>query len=618
MVKHMERAHLSDDINGMGTIPEIYFKVAQKMRNAVFDLGNGELVTPSQNHSGRLNTANDNSIFNIAQDNYEARIVRTRYPHVHNVIGDRKNFSVLGDDSIKDYLLTRPMTVIEQADWGEAIQNSATEVGFDLNAMKCLRRSAYGEYLKILYMYGYLVPQLGRLMPFSSERVNTIENPIESMRGLISFYRTMVSRGSNHELMLRLVHHIWNIKRGLKKQFFKTRATFEKAKTSGAIVDKFVDYPFAVMWVPQSLGGIGELPFTLLGASKDAMIYLWTRKFPGLREAINKAAHHVSSSSDANRLIAQQILASGQMDKYLAWLKLRVYDNSQLLAAKEERARYRIPLGDLEISHAPQRRIQRTLAGSSKITSLAVARKEFQAAELIERGKSPAVIDYLGNMFSWLEDIDVDFEGDFPFAQTENVIVGRDESVARFERALGFSTVSSDQKSRMTAIFRLLNTNYFNAEAEIGYDTLMALFTRPDINYSVDLIASVAVRIGSSRDRAVIFANRFVTSFDSAVILEKGQKFSSGDEFGSSLDLSFSRLAQILDIPVWIYDSDVRYLSRQLCIMMLLTIPIWMDIKRPVLRTFGDVQSVILEKLMPKFNVKSQPYLQFHPLNTYY
>jgi len=476
----------------------------------------------------------------------------------------------------------------------------------------------YGEYLKILYMCGFLVPQLGRLMPFSSERVNTISDPVEVMRGLSSFYRTMVARGAKHELTILVMHHIWNIKRGLKQAFYKTRAMFERAKQEGRLKERYVDYPFAVMWVPQALGGVGELPWTLLGASKDAMIYLWARKFPRLLEVINHAAHYVQPSNDINRQLAKQIFESGQANAYQKWLKERVYENSRLKAAYDERKLYDIPLGDLGIEFAPERRIRRTLMGSSKITSLAVEKKTKLAEELLQRGKSPAVRDYVGEMFSWLGDIDVEFGEPLPAVQDGFVVVGRDESVSRFELAIGFSTVTNDQRSRMQEIFRLLNDKVFNAEAEIGYDTLMQLFTRPDIFPSPDRIASVAVRIGAAKDRAVLFANRFVSSFDSALIVERGQKFSSGDEFGNSLDLSYSRIANIIDIPLWIIDSDARYLVRQVCIMMLLTIPFWHDLRKPVLRTFGDVQEVILSKLLPRFTLKNQPYLEFFPLNTYY
>jgi hypothetical protein len=91
MVEAMNRQGMRDKIGDLGSIPEVYLKVAHKLRDAVFNLGDGTLVNPQQTHSGELNTANRNTFLNKAEDDYEERVIDERYPHVREVIGSALN-----------------------------------------------------------------------------------------------------------------------------------------------------------------------------------------------------------------------------------------------------------------------------------------------------------------------------------------------------------------------------------------------------------------------------------------------------------------------------------------------------------------------------------------------
>jgi hypothetical protein len=620
MVEAMNAKGLTENINGMGTIPEIYLKVAHKLRDAVFDLGNGELVNPQQTHSGELNTANRNTILNKSEDDYEERVINERYPDLREVIGPRDHRSVLGDDSIKDYQVSKMPTVEDHVAWGEAIQNAATECGFEINRFKTVRRTAYGEYLKVLYIYGHMIPQLGRLMPFSSERTNTLMDPIESMRGVVSFLRTLVARGAPHEFCLRYGHHLWNIRRGVRTAFFRSREARAEAFNSGKITEKFIDYPFAVYWTPQSLGGVGELPFTMMGASKDALIYVWGKEYPGMLDVINEAAHALDyGGQDINREIAKQIEASGEVKPYEDWLNENVLDNTRRLRMTQERDRFPgIQLGDMEYQFSARRRILQTLRGASKVNALSVQRKVRQSKQLAARLLEPVVTNYMQNLFGWMDSLNFSSGALAERIQDVAVVIGRDPSVERLELVFGFSTVGNDQRERISKLFKVMNDNRFNPEAEFGFDTLIQLFTRPDIYPVVERIASVAVRIGSEPLRAMRFAEQFVTSFDAAIMIDKGQQFSSGDELSMNLDLSFARLSELIDIPVWIGRSEVSYLARQVSVMKMLTTPINKPIRKVVVQTFGDAESEIMSKLNPRFHSPNRSYMLGIPVNSWY
>jgi hypothetical protein len=410
---------------------------------------------------------------------------------------------------------------------------------------------------------------------------------------------------------------MWNIRRGIRNAYFKSSEA--RSAVRGTSRNQFITIPFAAIWTPQSLGGIGELPTTIIGASKDAIIYIWASRL-GIYDQINDAAHALAyGRDDVNREIALALEASGQLDEYSRWLDTYVYKAGRNLRMKLERDRFPgIKLGDLDYEFSARRRIITTLKGSGKVNALAVRKKQIQASRLADQLIKPRVVDWLKVTFGWIDSLDFEFTTELPNIQPCTAVIGRDASLARFELALGFSTVSNDQRARLQKVFQKLSDNAFSVEAELGFDTLMALFTRPDVFPNVEKIASVAVRIGALPENAVSFAESFVSSFDSALIQDKGQKFSSGDEFGSTLDLSYSSILRVVDIPVWITDTDVHYLVRQLSIMLLLTTPINQPLRRLVVRTFGDSQEAVLHALEPRFNSPSLSFMNFIPVNTWY
>jgi hypothetical protein len=610
----LDKAGVTETIGALGTLSEVHWAVAKKLRDAVFDLGNGELVSPQQKHSGELNTANDNSILNISEDDYEERIMDERAPELRAALGNRLHRSVLGDDSIKNYRANRHITLELHQKWGEVSEAAAAECGFDLNRLKVVRRDTYGEYLKVLYSYGHVIPQLGRLMVFSSERVNVLLDPIETMRGLFSFFRTVIARGGDHWWCIRFLNHVWNIRRGVRRGFFKNTEQANKFKGP-----KFIDYPFAAIWTPQALGGVGELPHTIIGASKDALIYLWSQKYPGLYDLINDAAHVLDfNKSDPAKDIVQDIRKSGRLDKFEKWIKERVDDQSKHQRMNDERKRYpHIKLGDMDYEFMIPRRIQKTIEGTSKVNKLSIHIKQRQVSRMRNRYNIQRTKDYLDDVFGWLDDIIISSGDILPDKQSANVVSGLDPSVGRFERVLGFSTRSNDQRGRMTKLFNTLTDNTFSPIAEFSVDSLLSLFTRPDIYPSVEKIASVAIRIGANPDKAVSFANLFVQSFDSALILHRGQKFSSGDEFGSTLDLSYGNILRVIDLPEWVIDHDMAYLVRQVAIMSLLTTPFFQPLRKQIVKFSGD-DSTALSKLNPKFHSPNKHFMSAFPVNTWY
>jgi hypothetical protein len=589
--------------------------MSKKLGNSVFKLPNGrDLAAPDQTHSGELNTANNNSIINEAEDNFEERLITNAYPDLRALLGQRMNRGILGDDSIKDYRLTRKPTVQELILWGTAIKEGATRCGLVINDYKTVRRDTYGEYLKVLYMYGWVVPQGGRLMPFSSEKINNQLSPIEAMRGLFSFFRTIVARGGPHAWCVRYLHHVWNIRRGLRRNYFRNTESRIAAKEA----TRFEDYPFQTIWVPQALKGIGELWNTIVGASKDALIYLRAKEVPGLISALNDAAKAIDLSSEIVRNVAVAIEDSGLTHNFEEWLKDHTESPARHKAMKEERDKYPdLKLGDFDYEYVIHRRILRTLEGSSRVNQLTRKIRSSEAAAL-QRNKLRAKRDLLRPLFGWLDKIRIETLDPVSNVRKRTVTVGRDVSIGRIELALGFSARSADQRARIVKLFRGLGDNQFRPDAEFDTDTLFGLFTRPDIYPNVERIASVAVRIGARRDKAIAFANQFIHSMDSALLQSRGQKFSSGDEMGNTWNLSYSSIRKVVELPAWIVDSEVAYLIRQIGVMYFLTTPHHHELSRVRVQTFGDAESYIKAELTPTRFSHLRSYENNFPLNHYY
>ena len=253
------------------------------------------------------------------------------------------------------------------------------------------------------------------------------------------------------------------------------------------------------------------MPFTLLGASKDAVIYIWCKKpiGEGLLDVINDAAHVLDISGfQGPREAALSIESSGALDNLGKWVKSNLDDNSRRLAALEERKRFPfINLGDMEYDRWIRRRLVGTVEKTAKVNQLTVQMKLSRSSLMDKRRLVPRTKDYMKELFGWMDGFDFHFTKECEFRFSVPATVGRSPSVARFEQIFGFSTATNDQYSRMTKLFLSLNDNGFAVASEFTADTLISLFTRPDIYPHVERIASVAVRLGALDKNAQVFAN---------------------------------------------------------------------------------------------------------------
>jgi hypothetical protein len=366
------------------------------------------------------------------------------------------------------------------------------------------------------------------------------------------------------------------------------------------------------------MGGVGELPHTMIGASKDVMIYLWAKEMR-ITDTVNDAAHVLDfPKSDLTRQIANSIMASDQVDEFTAFSKKWMEDSARHLHAFNARRTGSVSVGDMHYEFVTERRVRRVLSQSSRVNEVALELKSGISLLLKARKSQPRVKDYLQTEFEWLGRFRFIREDPLPRKKDIPSVIGRHPSLERFELTLGFSTAANDQRKHTSKLFRMLNSPGFSITSEFDQDALMRLFTRPDVFLNRQKMVNAAVQLGAPSVNAQAFVEEFVKGFETAIVHGDGQRFSTGDEFGVTLDLTYRNLPHFVTIPPHITANEVLYLLRQVAVMYLLTTPIGAPLHHIRVEALGDAQEHFLDKFLKGSKRESPYYLASVPLNDWY
>jgi len=120
----------------------------------------------------------------------------------------------------------------------------------------------YYEYLKVMIICGYEIPRLSTLQLITSEKYTLNVTALEMIRSYSQLLTTYVDRGGSIDFACRLLCVTWCFKRIVVNR--KTKINYP--------------YPFFLLYSPICLGGVGRIPYSIYGASLDALIYLMSNK----------------------------------------------------------------------------------------------------------------------------------------------------------------------------------------------------------------------------------------------------------------------------------------------------------------------------------------------------
>jgi len=190
------------------------------------------------------------------------------------------NFAIF--DILNKHLLT--------ADYLKQLAQSSCQIsalsGFELNQYKVgLRRFRY-EYLKVEFIYGFHVP-LQHMQLFSTERPRVAAYPTEFLGSWRAKLASMVCRGFSSRLAVRVNYYSWALFRLLK---------FRKLTQENRIL-----LPMCYLFVPQRHGGGGSLPWTVIGASVDAMVVEYAKENPVFNDYVSRASYMITMGSTSSR-----------------------------------------------------------------------------------------------------------------------------------------------------------------------------------------------------------------------------------------------------------------------------------------------------------------------------
>jgi hypothetical protein len=132
------------------------------------------------------------------------------------------------------------------------------------------------EYLKKIFLFGHYIP-LGLLQLIAKERGDNLVEPRELFRGYKGLINTASGRGYNHNgFAMKLLHYSWALRRGFR--------CFEKASCG------FIYAPYALLWTPIKMGGIGAHWNAPLGANIDASLAVIAKMNNDYRVLVEEAA----------------------------------------------------------------------------------------------------------------------------------------------------------------------------------------------------------------------------------------------------------------------------------------------------------------------------------------
>jgi len=193
-----------------------------------------------------------------------------------------KNFKVLsnayqGDDAIKYIQIVdhKEYNLETHKHYIETKVKAAESNGLIMSAQKSSWMNTGAEYLKKEARFGYMLPLL-HMQPISAERQPAVMYPTDLFISIGSLYAAYVARGGCHDIMFRLLLYICNFRRGVKM----TRSF----NISG---HGYFYLPYVSIFTPIELGGGGQLPYTMMGANKDALIAYHAINDPDYMDLIN-------------------------------------------------------------------------------------------------------------------------------------------------------------------------------------------------------------------------------------------------------------------------------------------------------------------------------------------
>jgi hypothetical protein len=314
-----------------------------------------------------------------------------------------------GDDSMQQWRLVSPeaLTVPLYEQYIKALSEVSGQNGLTLKKQKVTLRNFYSEFLQVEWMYGYSSPK-AIIQMFASEKAPSAETNLAMMRSYAGKLATAVARGMDDALLTRICKWTWALKRSVVNE-----------RSAGGKEALYV--PFASYYVPLINGGIGRMPFTVMGANVDLPLCIWRQKLPEVqRDHLDRACAAMAVkipdvrkrvariiNSDSADVTPRDFMKPGR-DFIRSTMLQRAVDDSKVAA--DALALIGVDLHDLRYDKYPFTFIDDALTGSKKLRELDVrGKKMFVPTYLDAVAKAPIKPASAG--MDWIDRFVFEFTG---------------------------------------------------------------------------------------------------------------------------------------------------------------------------------------------------------------
>jgi hypothetical protein len=393
---------------------------------------------------------------------------------------------------------------------------------FHYNLLKTLVMSWKTEFLKKTVHRGCYIPALG-LQMFQSESVDLQTPPIELMRGLISKWALMISRGMSSEFISRFAFMAFAFKRGVRSVL----------TLSGEKVFGTYNMPMAAYFVPKGKGGLGEFLYLLASSSDLALPFLY-RENPVLKRMVDRTVPILKAYGVRKAPIVDAILKTHAYDKGSLYLHKNVMERTKLrnaLAVEEEVMKLGVPVKNLGYPHLPTSILRKAIM-SDKITArIANNLQNSQGSSMLKVDESAQSSD--ANEGIWTAFIDMHriidneapvpvertFEGASPLRYMEPLF---DDCIRRFGLDLTRSAEGLGPAQILTAFRR-------GGRNDISPDQITNLISDPRFYASKDTSIKILTYIGIDGPQAHQIASNVHRAVSGLKIAEALRGLRSGN-----------------------------------------------------------------------------------------
>jgi hypothetical protein len=492
--------------------------------------------------------------------------------------------NVMGDDSLTYWFVpdVRVWNVELYTYFVNLVELVAKKNGFVINAVKSDVTATKAEYLKKRVFCGRYLPLLHTQI-FATEKGDSSSPPIDVIRGYASQLTTFGFRFGNHGLLNKILMYTWIVRSSVSVPInLKQNERYH--------------LPFSVLYAPHP--GAGQIPWSLVGTSKDALIAIYAKLNDEFYIYIARALGVVTiRDSNVAQTIAK-IVVGGKKYKVKDDESVDITANAPISGSVEP-SNPLAPGIKFNYMHMPKERIMAALEAEKKMRDLNMPDlgalryidwPETEAVDIIASDTNVKKIEALNRSFAGLsyiknatDKVEIDplyrhkWVQLLEFRKTseaEKTLRGAFDPFPMAQQPysmilsyLGVNTERSSFEVSPNVIMNILRRDPM-WRRNIQDTTLFRYLTNPRVLASRERVYLALVAMGARKETASQVATSYNLSSSAMAMTKAMIGYSTSDNFLSNVNFSrdiFMRLIKLPDlgdrvIEAMIYEIAMLYL----------------------------------------------------------